>query len=301
MNDDKISPVAPEQVVAAGSPTAGMTLGERIAHVGGRENAQGYIEFGSVMAVDAFIKHVLRDLPIAASPEVAPAAPLLMQDENSGRDGRRYNEWHASRPDARLNAREAAAATPAAPSAGDSGDLVARLLGRARYVRDKGGVKSAELMEAAASALAQPAPVQSDIDAALDFEPDEQHTVADMANIGYALMQALPAGYAYNDSPAEIVADLQNEIADLKAAPVQARAQQAVELAALVLEGRKWPGSWANGGVSECCDCGVNCEDAHKPNCSIRADWAREERMKVLATALAAPTQAGAGGAKGGA
>ena len=36
--------------------------------------------------------------------------PLLMQDENSGRDGRRYNEWHASRPDARLNAREAAAA-----------------------------------------------------------------------------------------------------------------------------------------------------------------------------------------------
>ena len=37
-------------------------------------------------------------------------APLLMQDENSGRDGRRYNEWHASRPDARLNAREAAEA-----------------------------------------------------------------------------------------------------------------------------------------------------------------------------------------------
>lgn len=36
--------------------------------------------------------------------------PMLMQDENSGRDGRRYNEWHASRPDARLNAREAAAA-----------------------------------------------------------------------------------------------------------------------------------------------------------------------------------------------
>jgi hypothetical protein len=45
-----------------------------------------------------------------------PAAePLLLQDENSGRDGRRYNEWHASRPDARLNAREAAAAIAAEP------------------------------------------------------------------------------------------------------------------------------------------------------------------------------------------
>jgi hypothetical protein len=40
---------------------------------------------------------------------LAAPEPLLMQDENSGRDGRRYNEWHASRPDARLNAREAAA------------------------------------------------------------------------------------------------------------------------------------------------------------------------------------------------
>lgn len=45
----------------AASPTAGMTLGERILHVGGRENANGYIEFGSVMAVGALIKQVLRD------------------------------------------------------------------------------------------------------------------------------------------------------------------------------------------------------------------------------------------------
>lgn len=45
------------------SPTAGMTLEERIKHVGGRKNAAGYIEFGSVMAVDALIRHVLRDLP----------------------------------------------------------------------------------------------------------------------------------------------------------------------------------------------------------------------------------------------
>lgn len=44
------------------SATHGMTLGERIAHVGGRTNAQGYIEFGSPMAVDALIQHVLRDI-----------------------------------------------------------------------------------------------------------------------------------------------------------------------------------------------------------------------------------------------
>jgi len=42
----------------------------------------------------------------------------LMQDENSGRDGRRYNEWHASRPDARLNAREAAASIAGQEQAG---------------------------------------------------------------------------------------------------------------------------------------------------------------------------------------
>lgn len=45
------------------SLTAGMTLEERIKHVGGRENAAGYIEFGSVMAVAALVKQVLRDLP----------------------------------------------------------------------------------------------------------------------------------------------------------------------------------------------------------------------------------------------
>lgn len=44
------------------SPTHGINLGERIKHVGGRENAQGYIEFGSVMAVSALIKQVIRDM-----------------------------------------------------------------------------------------------------------------------------------------------------------------------------------------------------------------------------------------------
>ncbi|KDC22995.1 hypothetical protein AZ20_4230 [Bordetella bronchiseptica E014] len=44
------------------SDTYGMNLGERIAHVGGRTNAQGYTEFGSPMAVNALIQHVLRDI-----------------------------------------------------------------------------------------------------------------------------------------------------------------------------------------------------------------------------------------------
>lgn len=53
------------------SPTAGMNLGQRIAHVGGRTNAQGYIEFGSEMAVDALIRHVLRDLKSTPAPTAA--------------------------------------------------------------------------------------------------------------------------------------------------------------------------------------------------------------------------------------
>jgi hypothetical protein len=53
------------------SPTHGMSLCERIAHVGGRTNAAGYMEFGSVMAVSALIDHVLRDSP---APKPAPAA-----------------------------------------------------------------------------------------------------------------------------------------------------------------------------------------------------------------------------------
>lgn len=58
------------------SPTQGMTLGQRIAHVGGRENAQGYVEFGSPMAVNALIQHVLRDLHQAGTSD----APQAQQD-----------------------------------------------------------------------------------------------------------------------------------------------------------------------------------------------------------------------------
>ncbi|ACH72943.1 hypothetical protein [Burkholderia cenocepacia] len=48
----------------------------------------------------------------------------------------------------------------------------------------------------------------------LDFAPDAQHTVADMANIGYALLEQIVRmvpGYSWNDSPVEIVSDLINE------------------------------------------------------------------------------------------
>lgn len=45
------------------SPTAGMNLVQRILHVGGRNNAAGYVEFGSIQAVEALVKQVLRDQP----------------------------------------------------------------------------------------------------------------------------------------------------------------------------------------------------------------------------------------------
>lgn len=64
-----LPPAAPE----GASPTAGMTLWQRIEHVGGRINAASYVEFGSVMAVDALISHVLRDLPPAPAEAAQPA------------------------------------------------------------------------------------------------------------------------------------------------------------------------------------------------------------------------------------
>lgn len=112
------------------------------------------------------------------------------------------------------------AAIPAAPMTVDQMTVDRILAIKSELIRQGNdtAVAFARAIEAETT-IAQP-----DVDANLDFEPDEQHSVADMANIGYALMQALPKGYAYNDSPVEIVADLQNEIADLKATPVQQEA-----------------------------------------------------------------------------
>lgn len=61
------------------SPTKCMTLGERIKHVGGRENEAGYIEFGSVMAVHALINHVLRD--VSTIPDGMALVPVEPTDE----------------------------------------------------------------------------------------------------------------------------------------------------------------------------------------------------------------------------
>lgn len=43
------------------SPTAGMNMAQRILHVGGRNNAAGYVEFGSVQAVQVLVLQFLRD------------------------------------------------------------------------------------------------------------------------------------------------------------------------------------------------------------------------------------------------
>ena len=45
------------------SPTEGMSIEERILHVGGRNNQAGYVEFGSTQAVQALVSQILRDLP----------------------------------------------------------------------------------------------------------------------------------------------------------------------------------------------------------------------------------------------
>ena len=52
-----------QQPLTEPSPTAGMNIAQRILHVGGRNNAAGYVEFGSIQAVEALVRQVLRDLP----------------------------------------------------------------------------------------------------------------------------------------------------------------------------------------------------------------------------------------------
>lgn len=47
----------------------------------------------------------------------------------------------------------------------------------------------------------------------LDFEPDASHSVPDMANVGFSLMEAIAKSmpdYSWNQSPAEVVNDLLN-------------------------------------------------------------------------------------------
>lgn len=76
-----VSPQAsPTATLPAGSPTAGMDLAQRILHVGGRNNAAGYVEFGSIQAVDALVRQVLRDFPPPTTP-IAPEEIFRLQWE----------------------------------------------------------------------------------------------------------------------------------------------------------------------------------------------------------------------------
>ncbi|PVX86428.1 hypothetical protein [Paraburkholderia unamae] len=71
---------------------------------------------------------------------------------------------------------------------------------------------------AAAPAAAAPELVVSAGD--LDFTPDEQHSICDMANIGKALLERISSmypDYVWNESPTEIVSDLINERDDERA------------------------------------------------------------------------------------
>lgn len=109
------------------------------------------------------------------------------------------------------------------------------------------------------AALAAPAQALSSpgAEGELDFTPDEHHSVADMANVGYSLMQAIKThrpDYSWNDSPTEIVGDLLEEIADAKeegnfavaAAHISAHSQSGAVPVAYLLKGTKgrslvWP------------------------------------------------------------
>jgi hypothetical protein len=78
-------PIAPPPRLKE-SPTSGMNMAQRILHVGGRNNEAGYVEFGSVQAVEALVRHVLRDLP--ANPAQTPRRePLALPDIKKAEGG----------------------------------------------------------------------------------------------------------------------------------------------------------------------------------------------------------------------
>lgn len=63
------------------SPTSGMTIGQRIAHVGGRTKDDHCIEFGSVLAVSLLLDHLARDL-VGDQPEHS-TAPVIRRIEEA--------------------------------------------------------------------------------------------------------------------------------------------------------------------------------------------------------------------------
>ncbi len=67
-------------IVQQSTATTGMTLAERILHVGGRVTEAGCVEFGSAMAVDALIQHALRDLAPAQAAEPVVIYQILTEE-----------------------------------------------------------------------------------------------------------------------------------------------------------------------------------------------------------------------------
>jgi len=63
------------------SPTSGMNVGQRIAHVGGRTREDHCVEFGSVLAVTLLMDHVARDL--AGDQPVHSTAPIIQRIEQA--------------------------------------------------------------------------------------------------------------------------------------------------------------------------------------------------------------------------
>lgn len=75
MTNAEPQPAAQAGELAKPSSTAGMSTAQRILHVGGRNNAAGYVEFGRTQAVEALLRQVLRDHAALAAAPVQPAIP----------------------------------------------------------------------------------------------------------------------------------------------------------------------------------------------------------------------------------
>jgi len=74
----------PGQVKNPPAPTAGMNIAQRILHVGGRNNAAGYVEFGSIHAVESLVRQVLRDMRETAP--IPDSVLVGMYDEHPSSD-----------------------------------------------------------------------------------------------------------------------------------------------------------------------------------------------------------------------
>jgi hypothetical protein len=61
-----------------------MNIAQRILHVGGRNNSAGYVEFGSIQAVEALVYQVLRD--IRGTAPIPDSVLVGMYDERPSSD-----------------------------------------------------------------------------------------------------------------------------------------------------------------------------------------------------------------------